>query len=172
MRDVRLWIALVAVTSAGCGLHGRSPNSSQPLPPVAKAAVEAGVRGFVITVAHDVTGHGPAAWRKYFVDGPEFFMASDGQLVFSDSQSATEGIQNLTHTINGIDLRWGDGLRVDPLTPTLAMVATPWAEVLTDAEGHQLTENGFFTGLAEYRNGRWQFRDAHWSIAAPSAKAP
>jgi hypothetical protein len=29
-------------------------------------------------------------------------------------------------------------------------------------------ENGFFTGLAELRNGRWQFRDAHWSIVAPA----
>jgi hypothetical protein len=33
-------------------------------------------------------------------------------------------------------------------------------------------ESGFFTGTAEYRSGRWQFRNAHWSVAAPPPDVP
>ncbi len=35
--------------------------------------------------------------------------------------------------------------------------------------GQRVEESGFFTGLAELRNGRWQFRDAHWSVIGIAA---
>lgn len=62
-----------------------------------------------------------------------------------------------------IELTWGNDLRIDPLTRRLALVAVPWREVLTDSAGHVMNQAGFFTGIAEQHNGRWQFRDAHWS---------
>jgi len=82
------------------------------------------------------------------------------------------GIQNVARTIKHIELRWGDDLRVDPLTPELAVVATSWHEVLVDAAGNSVKQTGFFSGTAEYRDGRWQFRNAHWSVAVAPAPVP
>jgi len=107
------------------------------------AAVKDSVTGFMQTVAHDITHDGPAAWRKHFAEDPAFFMASDGHLVFPNRAAAPASIQDLARTLKHIELKWGDDLRVDPLT----------------------------TGLAEYRDGRWQFRNAHWSVAVPASGA-
>lgn len=120
------------------------------------------VRAFASTVARNVTRRGPAAWRDYFVDSSEFFMASDGHLVFH-GDAAVRGIEELSRTIPQIELRWGDSVRVDPLTPTLAMLATPYYELQVDPAGHRVEETGYFTGLVELGPGGWKFRNAHWS---------
>ncbi|HEX4600379.1 MAG TPA: hypothetical protein VH116_03205, partial [Gemmatimonadales bacterium] len=61
-------------------------------------------------------------------------------------------------------------LRVDPLAPGLAILATSYHEVQVDAQGRRVEEDGFFTGIAEHQTGGWQFRDAHWSVVPhPSA---
>jgi hypothetical protein len=135
-------------------------------------AIEDSVRRYVLDVAHDVSQDGPTAWRRHFVDSPSFFMAVNGQLAFPNSEAATKGIQSFAATIQHIDLHWGDEIRVDPLTPDFAVVATPWVEVQTDLKGHQVTTSGFFTALAENRNGKWQFRNAHWSEPIPPVKVP
>jgi hypothetical protein len=66
-----------------------------------------------------------------------------------------------------MELRWGDDLRVDPLTPNFAVIAATYKEVRLDTAGHRIEETGFFTGTAEHRDGHWQFRNAHWSVLAP-----
>jgi hypothetical protein len=45
-------------------------------------------------------------------------------------------------------------------------VATSWREVQVNPAGKRVNLSGFFTGVAEQRDGRWQLRDAHWSEAA------
>jgi len=157
---------------AGCGLGFDVPTDSAALTAAQKAAVEQELRQFAATVSRDVTQQGPAAWEKHFADSPAFFMASEGKLVFPSRKAATQAIGELTRTIQHIELTWGDDLRVDPLTPEFAVVASSWHEVQADKEGHQTTEGGFFTGLAERHNGHWQFRNAHWSVAVPPSKAP
>jgi hypothetical protein len=166
------WISLIAlVTLSGCQTHRDSVDNSG-LTPAQKHAIEDSVRRFALDVAHDVSQEGPTAWRKHFADSPSFFMAVNGNLAFPNSESATEGIQRFARTIQHIELHWGDDLRVDPLTADLAVIATPWVEVQTDLKGHQVTTSGFFTALAENRNGQWQFRNAHWSEPVPPPKAP
>jgi hypothetical protein len=155
----------------GCSMRVDTRDGSTSFSPAQKAAVEQEVRRFVSNVARDVTQEGPAAWEKHFADSPSFFMALEGRLQFPDRQSATQGIDALTRTIQHIELNWGEDLRVDPLTPDFAGVATSWHEVIVDKQGHQFAAGGFFTGLVEHHNGQWQFRNAHWSVAAPS-KAP
>jgi Domain of unknown function (DUF4440) len=130
------------------------------------------VRAFTRTVSHDVTQNGPTAWRKLFSDSPAFFMASNGLLVFPNSAAATKGIQDFARTIKQIELRWGDDLRVDPLTPDLAVVAATYHEIQVNTAGQRVDEAGFFTGIAEYRDGRWQFRNAHWSVPVPPPPGP
>jgi hypothetical protein len=130
--------------------------------------VERSVRAFMQTVSHDVTQQGPTAWRKFFSHGPKFFMASGGHLVFPSYPAADKAINGLASTIKHIDLTWGNEVRVDPMTPTLAVVATNWHEVRTTTAG-RVDDSGFFTGTVEYLDGRWQFRDLHWSVAHPAA---
>jgi len=73
------------------------------------------------------------------------------------------GIRDLPRLIQRIELEWGDDLRVDPMAPNLAMMAASYHEVQVSPAGTRVDERGFFTGTAEYRDGRWQFRNAHWS---------
>jgi hypothetical protein len=172
---MRTWLStmlVAALLSALCGSEQPVAAQSLSLTPERAAAVEDGVRSFTRTVAHDVTEDGPVAWRKHFADLPAFFMAVDGHLVYSSGAAAMAAIPDLTRTIKHIELRWGDDLRIDPLTADLAVVAATWHEVIVDAAGKRMEETGYFTGIAEYREGRWQFRDAHWSVAAPAAPAP
>jgi len=162
------WIVVpVVFLLVACGSHRDLLSPSQTLTPEQAAAVERDVRAYTGIVAHDVTQEGPAAWRKHFADGPEFFMASEGRLVFPNSAAATAGIQQFAGTIKHIELEWGQDLRVDPLTAELAVVAAPWHEIRIDNAGNRVDERGYFTAIAEYKNGRWQFRDAHWSVAGP-----
>ena len=167
MRLRSLALLVVTMVSVACSHHD---SSSQALSPEHRAAVENDVRMFALAVAHDVTERGPTAWQQEFADDPAFFMAVNGQLAFPNRQVATQVIQDLPRTIKHIELRWGDDLRIDPLAADLAVVATSYTEVQTDAEGHQVIDTGFFTGVAELRGGRWQFRDAHWSAPVVRAK--
>jgi len=81
-------------------------------------------------------------------------------------------IPDVARAIKHIELHWGDDLRVDPLTTDLAIVATSWHETIVDAAGKSMEESGYFTGTVEYRDGRWRFRNAHWSSAVPPPPAP
>lgn len=175
MRVVR-WVVVASGAAllglAGCGVGIDLLANSPALTGARKAAVEKEVRQFAASVARDVTQQGPPAWEKYLADSPAFFLASEGKLQFPNRRAATQGIREFANAIQHIELTWGDDLRVDALTPEFAMVASSWHEVWSDKEGHQTTESGFFTGLAERHNGQWQFRNAHWSVAAPSPKAP
>ena len=135
------------------------------------AATEEAVRVFMRTVAHDVSAEGPVAWQKFLADEPAFFLASEGLLVFPSGAAAKAAIPELVRTIKHIELTWGDDLRVDPLTAEYAVVGASYHEVRIDPKGERTDEKGFFTGTAELRDGRWQFRNTHWSVIAPPAPA-
>lgn len=160
------WIApLLAAVFACCLTY---PVGATKLPPSTEDyAVQQAVRSLMQTVAQDVTRNGPLAWLKYFDTGPEFFMAVNGQMAFPNRAAAEEGTRKFAQTISHIELKWGDDLRVDPLTTHLAAIAVSWREIHVDTAGHRVDEMGYFTGLAEYRDGRWQFRNAHWSAPVP-----
>jgi len=166
---------LVVLLASGVGIAcATSAQRAGPaaLDASAAAAITDSVRTFAADLARGVTHDGPGAWRAYFAATPAFFMASEGRLVFPSSDSAGRAIQTLERTIAHIELRWGDGLRVDPLAPGLAVLAAPYHEVRVDRAGHQVDETGFFTGLAEHRGGAWRLRNAHWSVATPPPPVP
>ena len=147
-------------------LMSAAAPAQAPLTPAARAAVAASVRAFAAEVATGVTRDGPTAWQRYFSGGPEFFMAVNGQLQFADGAAAARGIAALPALIQHLRLSWGEDLRVDPLTANLAMVAGSYREELHSPDGTQHQDRGFFSALAERREGRWRFRDAHWSSQA------
>jgi hypothetical protein len=160
----------IVLLALAASLARAAPSS----PPVALSAADSlqvrqEVRSFMKSVAHAVTREGPRAWSRYFDDSPAFFMAVNGQMVFSSGMAARDGIPKVAQMFRRIDLNWGNEVRIDPLTRRLALVAVPWREVLTDSAGHVMKQAGFFTAIAEYRNGGWQFRDVHWSAPVPSS---
>lgn len=166
-RQLRIPFLLLAITFLAC-----LPSGAARHPPVVTSgeavAVDQAVRAFMQTVSQSVTQDGPLAWIKYFDESPAFFMAVNGQMAFPNASAAQEGTRKFAQTIRQIELKWGDDLRVDPLTNEFATVAVSWREIQVDTAGHSITETGFFTGLAEYREGHWQFRNAHWSAPVPS----
>jgi hypothetical protein len=172
MRIVYSSLVLCALASACASTTSISPRQPSVLDPASAAQVTNGVREMMGSVARDVTAQGPSAWRRYFADDPSFFMASEGRLVFATPEAARKGIEELEHSIARIELRWGDDLRVEPLTPALAFVAVPWHEVRLDAAGQSVSESGYFTGLVEYGANGWQFRNAHWSVPGTPPRAP
>ena len=163
-RGVRLLVLVGALAAAACAPGGVSPaGPAEVMTPAAREVVQRDVRAFMAEVASTVSAQGPAGWRQAFADGPEFFMASDGQLVFADGASADRGIEALTHTLPKITLSFGADLRVDVLTPAFAVIGASYEELQGDARGAEHTVRGYFTAVAERHQGRWQLRDAHWS---------
>lgn len=157
-----------ALLTASCGAVHVVSSESQSLTAAQFASVSKGARAFALEVASDVTREGPAAWRRHFSEGPSFFMASAGHMVYPDRAAAGAGIEELSRTTAQIDLKWGGDLRVDPLAPDLALLAASYRETRVSKAGEREEESGFFTGVAEEQEGRWRFRDAHWSVAAPA----
>ncbi len=159
-------LVLAAVLAGGCA-------RTMPVPPApadaARSADAGAVRDFIGRVAREVSRDGPIAWKRAFQDGPQFFMASDGMLVFGDGAAMRSGVEALTHTLPQIELNFGEDLRVDPLTPTLASVGASYRELQTDAQGRRHEDHGYFTALAELRDGAWTLRNAHWSSVPASA---
>jgi hypothetical protein len=166
MNANRILSALLAGLLVACA--GAAP--SQQLPAAEALTVTNDVRTFVAAVADGVTRRGPSAWRDYFAETPAFFMAVDGHIAFGSSDDVTRGIQSVAKSIPHIELQWGD-VRIDPLTPRLAMVAAPYHELQIDAGGRRVSMDGYFTALAELDPSGWRFRNAHWSTAAPPQSA-
>ena len=164
----RCILVLGAIASTACTGAG----TSSPLTADQSVATTNSVRAFAATVADDVTRRGPVAWRAHFANTPAFFMAAEGRLVFANNDDATRGIQQLAGSIAHVELRWGDPMRVDPLTPTLAMLGMPYHEVRVDTAGHRAEETGYFTGLAELGPAGWRFRNAHWSVPGAPSSVP
>jgi hypothetical protein len=163
MRTCVCLVILVVLSIGQAGGQAAIVGAAKPITADEAAQVDGAVRSFMATVARDVTHDGPTAWRKHFADSPAFFMVNDGQLAFPDSATATKGTEAFAATIKSIRLEWGSDLRVDPLTPKFAVVAVSFFEDQEQLTGRHVEERGYFTGVAEFREGRWQLRDAHWS---------
>jgi hypothetical protein len=159
-----LWFIVTALVPLACAAPAPSFDTAHA------AAMTDSVRAFAASVAEGITTGGPTAWRRYFAETPAFFMASEGQLVFPNSDSAGRAIANLPRFIASIRLQWGDSVRVDPLAPGLALMGASYHETRVDPAGHRLEEMGFFTGVVEHETGGWRFRNAHWSVVTPPSK--
>jgi hypothetical protein len=139
--------------------------SSTDLTPSWALAIEDSGREFAKSVATGISREGPAGWRRFFAGKPAFFMAANGILVFPSGDSASRGIEQLTHVISTIELRWEDSVRADALAPGLVVLAMPYYERMVEPSKHAKESRGFFTGLAEHDPDGWRFRNAHWSVA-------
>jgi hypothetical protein len=117
-------------------------------------------------IVKDLHNEGPIAWLQYFSDSKQFFMASDGQLVFPNIDSANAFVPRFAKHIQRVDLTWND-IRIDSLTPDFGLMAATFHEALIGASGVQDTPTGYFTGVVENTATGWKLRDAHWSTLSP-----
>jgi hypothetical protein len=168
MRSSRIFHIVAASLLVACG--SPRPNEAGS-PSTIDPSMEQSARAFVATVARDITREGPIAWHRYFDDGPAFFMAVNGRLVFADGKAAHATIPAIARAITHIELTWGSNVRVDPLSPDVVLIGAPYHEMRIGSGGERLEEDGFFTGVAERHDGRWRFRNAHWSVPASSASS-
>src|SRR4051812_10565356 len=115
MRSSRIPFVVASLLVA-CG-------SARPTEAGSPAVMDA--RAFVDSVARDVTRDGPIAWQRYFDEGPSFFMAVNGRLIFADGKAAHAAIPAIARTIARIELTWGSDVKVDAVSAGLAIIAAP-----------------------------------------------
>jgi hypothetical protein len=128
------------------------------------ASVKDSVLLLAANTAKDISTKGPIAWLYYFEDMPDFFMASNGDMAFPDYKTADSFIRNtLVKQIPHINLKWSN-IRIDPLTPQVAVIGANFHEDITDALGKVTPFDGYFTATAHQTSKGWKYRNAHWSI--------
>jgi hypothetical protein len=163
---MRFSVRLALVSAALLSLLACQNAVPDSLDPAHAAAIQDSVSDMAAAIARDLERDGPTAWLSYFLDGPEFFMASDGNLVFPSIDSATSFVRGFAPGIADMELVWED-MRVDPLSPGAAVLGASYREVLTDTAGSELRFRGYFTGLAVHTPMGWRLRDLHWSSPLP-----
>jgi hypothetical protein len=160
-------LPLLACQNAAPEATDRLDVASAALDAAHAAAIQDSVRDLTSAIARDLERDGPTGWLAYFVDGPEFFMASDGQLVFPSIDSATSFIRGFAPGVAHMELVWEE-MRIDPLFPGAAVLAASYREVITDTAGSESRFQGYFTGVAVHTSTGWRLRDLHWSSPAPT----
>jgi hypothetical protein len=119
---------------------------------------------FAASIESGISKNGPIAWLNYFEDSPDFFMASNGELVFKDYQNAHSFITNvLVKNISKINITWRN-IKVDPYGADWGSVGADFHEDLTDPSGKTITVEGYFTATAHKTTSGWKLRNVHWSI--------
>jgi hypothetical protein len=139
-------------------------NHADYLTQAQNAFVKSNVQQMTDSIAKNVSDKGPVAWLLYFENTPGFFMASEGQLKFSNHDSASNFINTtLVKSIHKIELHWST-VRIDPLTNKLASIGAFFHEDITDISGKKIPVDGYFTGIAHLTSQGWKLRNAHWSV--------
>jgi len=146
-------------------LTGCADPAAPQLTPEQTAAADSAVRRQTEAIARDLAEKGPSGWLPHFVDDGTFFMASDGKLQFPDLATATDFVHTLDERIASMRIEWRD-LRVDVLSPTMAVWAAGYDESLTETSGAELAYAGYVTALAVHTPAGWKLRHLHWSSPA------
>jgi hypothetical protein len=138
-------------------------NETKVLTQQQSTAIRDSVQHMMNMLSKDISNNGPIAWLTWFEKTPDFFMASEGHLVFPNSDSATLFIKHvLVKQIRTIQLQWSN-MRIDPLTTHFSGIAATWHEEITDFASGKISQEGYFTAIAEKTAKGWQLRNAHWS---------
>lgn len=128
-----------------------------------RSLVQDSVQLMAESIEKNVSQQGPMAWLRYFESAPDFFMASDGRLVFPNIDTATNFINTiLIKSISKIELHWSN-IRIDPLTAEIASISAAFHEDITDATGKKTPHDGYFTAIAHQTKQGWKLHNAHWS---------
>ena len=138
-------------------------NNTKSLSPKDRSIVQDSVQLMTESIAKNISHEGPVVWLRYFENSPGFFMASDGQLVFPNIDTAKNFINNiLIKAMPEIQLRWSN-IRIDPLAINLASISAVYHEDISDSTGKMTPHDGYFTAIAHQTAQGWKLLNAHWS---------
>jgi hypothetical protein len=138
-------------------------NTTESLTPKERSIVQDSVQLMAESIEKRISHDGPVVWLRYFENEPDFFMASDGQLVFPNIDTARNFINNkLIKMMPKIQLRWSN-IHIDALTDKLAGISAVYHEDITDSSGKITPHDGYFTAIAHQSSEGWKLRNAHWS---------
>ena len=151
---------LFIVALSSCKQNSTTLSSDQSV------AVKDSVLKLANITAQDVSSRGPIAWLDHFENSPDFFMASDGALVFPNYSAADSFIRTkLTKQFRSVGLKWS-GISVYPITSQSATMGANFHEDIATQDGKTASINGYFTAVVVKTGKGWQFRNAHWSTKA------
>ena len=156
---------LMMVLFTRCAYHNTQ------LTPAENSTVKDSVTQMAAHISTDVSTHGPEAWVNYFENGPRFFMASGGMLVFKDYNTARSyTLDTVVKNFKKITLNWKN-VRVDPLTAIYAAMGADFHEDIVLTNGQNLWVEGYFTATAHFDGRRWRLRNMNWATRAPAKPA-
>src|ERR1700692_579644 len=139
-------------------------NNADSLTASQRSIIMHSVQLMLDSIAKAISHEGPVAWIRYFENSPDFYMASEGQLAFTNNDSLANFLKNTyAKSVSKIDLSWSH-VRIDPFTSKIAAVAAIFHEDITDFAGRKTPSDGYFTGIAHQTSQGWLFQNAHWSI--------
>ena len=148
------------IFALSCGTPPRS------LPAKQISAIQDSVRILADSIAKNVSRDGSVAWLHYFENSTDFFMVSDGQLVFPDIDSARNFVNNtLVKTYRNIELHLSN-VRIVPVSKDYAILAGNFHEDITYSDGKKLPTEGYLTATAHLTSEGWKLQNAHWSSIA------
>ena len=147
---------LMAIVLGGCG----APRAE--LTPERAVMIRDSVAAFMAEVAAGVSARSSEGWLDYFEASPSFLMASDGRVAFASHPEAVDAVTAMARGFRSIDLAWGT-VRIDPLAPGLAHVATDYREAITDTAGTVVRFGGYLTAVARHGAEGWRLMTLHWS---------
>ena len=139
--------------------------SQQQLTPEQISGLQKDVFKLTSNISADISTKGPVAWLNYFENSPDFFMASEGQIVFHNYASAQSFIKDtLLKSISKIKLQWGK-IRINVLNTQLASIGSDFHEDITSLTTNQTVPvDGYFTSTAVLTASGWKLRNLHWSV--------
>jgi hypothetical protein len=158
LKNEFFWLPLIAIVFS-CNYP------QQQLTPGQISGVKKEVTKFSANIAHNISIKGPVSWLNYFENSPDFFMASEGQMVFHSYASAQTFIQDtLVKSVSKINLQWSH-IRINVLTTQAASIGSEFHEDMTMKAGNKtIPLDGYFTATAILTNHGWKLRDLHWSV--------
>lgn len=158
LKNLFFWLPLIAIVFS-CN------HAQQQLTPKQISDVKTEVSKFTVNIANDISTKGPIAWLNFFENSPDFFMASEGQIVFHSYTSAQTFIEDtLVKNISKIRLQWSH-IRISVLSTQIASIGSLFHEDMTmAADNTTIPIDGYFTATAILTNDGWKLRNLHWSI--------
>jgi hypothetical protein len=156
----KIFFILFTALAFSCSTNTESLTSEQ------FSGVQDSVRLMLASISQNVSQNSPVAWLSYFENEPSFYMASQGELVFPNHDSARIFIDSiLVKIMPKIKLQWSN-ISIDPISINWADARAYYHEDVTDSSGKTRPENGYFTALVHRRKEGWKLRNAHWSTQA------
>jgi hypothetical protein len=120
------------------------------------------IDGFSQRLIQDLRSFGPSGWLRHFEDSENFYMGSDGRIVFPSADSARIFVEQLATKYSVIDLNLLD-VRRDHHSAELVTIVSPYLESITDKQGDTISFGGLVSMVLVKRGADWKIRSLHWS---------